>query len=236
MSNDNYFVNYPVFLKYKKRFNWKTFSQDSYLKKMRINERIIETPFTIKALTKISDGGKVLDLGCMENVLPLFIASLGYQVTGFDFRQYPYVVPNFRFVKGDILKLPFDANSFDAVTCISTIEHVGIGFYDDPTDQKDSPDIKGMNQIKGVLKKDGLLVLTVPFGKSHVNEQQRIYDSDGLNRLLLGFDIVEKKFYKDVESAATNNYWQEIDVKEANSLSSINDTDCVACVIGKNNK
>ncbi len=104
-------------------------------------------------------------------------------------------MPNFEFVQGNILDLPFENNTFDAVTLISTIEHIGIGFYDDPKSDV-APDIKGMIEAKRVLKPKGILVLTVPFGKAHINDQQRVYNTELLNELLDGCDVVEKYFIR----------------------------------------
>lgn len=226
---DSFFINNPVFLKYKRRFDWRSLKRKPFIKKALLNERIIEIPFAIDALSAVSKSAKILDLGCMESVLPLFLASLGYQVTGFDFRKYPYRVPNFEFVQGSILELSFENNLFDAVTCVSTIEHIGVGFYNDPKDIL-SPDIKGMSEIKRVLKPKGLLVLTVPFGKALMNNQQRIYDQSGLGALLKGFSVNEIKFFKNVPAAKGNNYWARIQQAEAESLQYICGTECVACV------
>lgn len=234
MISESFFVNHPVFLKYKRKFDWKKFRKVSRLKKAVINERIIEIPFAIEALGRLPEKGSVLDLGCMESTLPLFVAGLGYQVTGFDFREYPYQMPNFKFVQGDILDLPFDENTFDAVTCVSTIEHVGIGFYNDPTDEQDAPDRKGMLQVKKVLKPGGLLILSVPFGMAHVDHQQRVYDKKALQGLVDIFDVQSMRFFKNVRPAQGNNFWREIDAAGAESLAYESGTDCVACVSAVN--
>ena len=109
---DKYFINQPVFLKYKRRFDWRSLKRKPFIKKALLNERIIEIPFAIDVLAGMPKEISVLDLGCMESVLPLFLAGLGFKVTGFDFRQYPYRVPNFKFVQGSILD------------CIKTIRRV----------------------------------------------------------------------------------------------------------------
>lgn len=228
---ESYFINQPVFLKYKRRFNWRTFKRESFIKKAIINERIIEIPFVISQLTSIPKGSEVLDLGCMESVLPLFMAGIDYQVTGLDFRKYPYQSPNFKFVQGSILDLPFKDSYFDAVTCISTIEHLGIGFYNDPQGIV-SPDITGMKQIRRVLKPKGLLILTVPFGKASVNNQQRIYGKKELDILVDGFDLKEIILYKNVKAEKGNNYWERISLSEAGALEYKEGTECVCLLSG----
>jgi len=226
---DSFFINHPVFLKYKRRFDWRSLKRRPFIKKALLNERIVEIPFAIDALAGIAKSSRVLDLGCMESVLPLFLASLGYQVTGFDFRKYPYSVPNFKFVQGSIFNLPFEKGSFDALTCVSTIEHIGIGFYSDPKDDLSS-DVQGMLEIKRVLKPGGLLILTVPFGKTFINNQQRIYDQRGLDKLLAGFSVNTINFFKNIPVINGNNYWEQIKQDEANSLQYISGTECVCCV------
>lgn len=53
-----------------------------------------------------------------------------------------------KFVVGNILDMPFTDNSFDVVTSFETIEHVDAN--------------KFLREIKRVLKKDGILVLSTP--------------------------------------------------------------------------
>ena len=226
---DSYFINNPVFLKYKRCFDWRLLKRKPFIKKALLNERIIEIPFVIDALSGVVKSSKVLDLGCMESALPLFLAGLGFQVTGFDFRQYPYQVPNFKFIQGNILDLPFEKESFDVVTCVSTIEHIGVGYYNDPKEII-SADIKGMTEIKRVLKQKGVLILTVPFGKALVNNQQRVYDKKGLDALLNGFLVKEIKFFKNTQVVEGNNYWEQITLEQAESLYYASGTECVCCL------
>ncbi|MFA5069216.1 MAG: class I SAM-dependent methyltransferase [Candidatus Omnitrophota bacterium] len=236
MSQANYFINQPVFLKYKRRFNIKRMRRQAFIKSAALNERVIEIPFAIKEVSAMALPCKVLDIGCMESELPLFIAGLGYDVTGFDFRHYPYRVPNFKFVRGDILDPPFEDNSFDAVTCISTIEHVGIGFYNDPMDTASGADINAMAQINRILRPGGLLALTVPFGRPRVNRHQRVYNTAALERLLAGCAIKSMKCFKNILSGIRNNYWAEIDRSEADSIDCPQAVNCVACVSALNRK
>ena len=69
-----------------------------------VSERIVEYPLVFQQFAKM--GKKVqtiLDFGCVEDLLPIHLASLGYKVTGLDLRQYPFTHPNFEFVRADIL-------------------------------------------------------------------------------------------------------------------------------------
>ncbi|MCX5694162.1 MAG: class I SAM-dependent methyltransferase [Candidatus Omnitrophica bacterium] len=226
---DSFFINHPIFLKYKRRFDWRSFKRKPFIKKALLNERIIEIPFAINALAGMARDSKILDLGCMESVLPLFLSGLGFQVTGFDFRRYPYQAPNFKFVQGSILDLPFSKGFFNAITCVSTIEHIGIGFYSDPKENMSS-DVKAMLEIRRVLKPAGLLILTVPFGRALINNQQRIYDKQGLDRLMDGFSVNTIKFFKNHQVSSGNNYWEEISLQQAASASYTSGTECICCL------
>lgn len=230
-NNQNYFINNPVFVKYKRKFDLGQLRKKDYLKSVFINERIIEIPFALKCVIEnLKPTERILDLGSMESVFPLYTAALGYQITAFDFREYPYRTPNLNFVQGDILKLPFEDNEFHAVTCISTLEHIGLGFYEDP-EAEESADKQAIKEVQRVLKPKGLFVLTVPFGQWKVNEQQRTYDSKTLQNLTKDFKIQEMKFFKNVpEQANLNNYWEEVSEKDASVIDSDAKTDC-CCLI-----
>ncbi|MBN3040236.1 MAG: class I SAM-dependent methyltransferase [Candidatus Omnitrophica bacterium] len=230
-KDKSYFINYPIFLKYKTRFNLLKMTRIKQLKKVFINERIAELPFVFRNLPSKLDS-KILDLGCSESSLSLHMASIGYKVFGVDMRDFPYKHPNFNFVKSDIMNLSFPDSSFDAVCCISTLEHVGLGFYsDNPLDEK--PDKKAMGQIIRVLKKGGTLILSVPFGVYKKTKQQRIYDLERLKALLENFIIEEKIFLADF-THPVNNYWKEVSLQDAEKIESAQGrTNCLCMVKAK---
>jgi SAM-dependent methyltransferase len=87
-----------------------------------------------------------------------------------------------------------------------------------------------MLEIKRVLKPGGLLILTVPFGEAFINNQQRIYDQQGVDKLLIGFSVNTIKFFKNTQVVKGNNYWEQIPLREAESLSYTSGTECVCCL------
>lgn len=226
-----YWVNNPIFLKVKDHFAFKSFSRIRELKKVYVNERIVEIPFALSAVSRLKPNAEVLDIGCSESVLPLYLSYGGVKVTGLDYRNYPYIAPNFQFLRGDILKLPFNDFSFDAVTCISTLEHIGIGFYSDPK-QSISADVVAMREITRVLRSNGFLVLSVPYGLSTSNTQQRIYDYAALNKLMEGFDICTQKYYYDFTPKNNIcNMWIECAKEKADQIDSSQKMQCITCLI-----
>lgn len=69
----------------------------------------------------------VLDAGCASNPLLFDLARLGYtDLTGIDFAlgdMSHLVSPAIRYVEGDLMDSPFEDRAFEAVTCLSVIEH-----------------------------------------------------------------------------------------------------------------
>lgn len=203
-------------------------SAELHTLKVFINERIVEIPFVLQSIPS-DRNQRILDVGCTESSLSLHLASIGYRVTGVDMRDFPYVHPNFRFRRADIMNVGFEDESFDVVTCVSTLEHIGLGFYSDNEDS-DNADKKAISEIERVLRQEGALILSVPFGRFKKTAQQRIYDLSRLRSLLERFTVREKRFFRN-EYTSIPNYWQEIDVHEADNTDSPDgSTNCV-CLI-----
>jgi hypothetical protein len=47
-----------------------------------------------------------------------------------------------------------------------------------------------MERIRSLLRPGGLLIMTSPFGESHVEPTQRVYSQQDLRRLLEGFEVM----------------------------------------------
>ncbi len=152
-----------------------------------VNERIVEIPYVLGAVTGRAAGARVLDIGCCESTVALHLASLGYRVTALDPRPYPFAHPNLTVRTSGVEAFTAD-EPFDVVILLSTIEHLGVGSYGLTTD--DRLDLEAMRHIRTLLAEDGTLVLTTPFGKAAVNELERTYDVAGVRELLDGYRIV----------------------------------------------
>lgn len=191
------------------------FLRDNLLKiDWECRERVVENTWIYRWLDNVPDRAKILDIGCAESPLSFELASMGYKVVGIDLRNYPLTHPNLNFVIGDIFRLPFLSSSFDFVSAISTVEHLGISTWGIPASSKE--DIDGINEIYRCLKHNGFLFLTVPFGKKNIT-WQRIYDYKSLRRLLQKFNIISCKYYKRVEK----KYWIEVQRQELENIPSL---------------
>ncbi len=153
-----------------------------------VNERIVEQPFTFAALGQLPPGSRILDLGGGESTVAFSLASSGYHVTVIEPQGYPFTHPNLT-----VFERPFEefdrAGDYDAVVLLSAIEHFGIGAYRGNPEAAETADLDTMRLLKDVLKPNGLLVLTTPYGPAAVNELERIYDLDRLQHLLDGWTI-----------------------------------------------
>lgn len=87
-----------------------------------------EYPWALER-ARLTLDSRVLDAGCGASIFPVYLSELGYQVTAVD-RQLPEGLTACHgvaidYVRSDITVLPFEDRSFDAVFCISVIEHLG---------------------------------------------------------------------------------------------------------------
>ena len=191
---DIYNLNQPLLPVFKKKINIFKLRKEKILDKVNINERIVEIPFVLQNLYMAGrENLKILDIGCMESILPIMLASSGHKVCGVDIRKYPYTHPNLVFLKTDICKLPFKTEMFDVAIAISVIEHLGLGGYGDVV--CNDGDLVAIKKIYNCLKDKGLLFLTVPFGVRSLCKDQRVYDLDSIKKLLEGRFVIKKQCF-----------------------------------------
>lgn len=96
-------------------------------------------------------GSKILDVGCGTGKNLETFSKFG-QVWGIDNSKEAIIFCRRRgfknIVKGNIERMPFEKNSFDAITALDVLEHVN--------------DSEALTEIKRVLRKKGILIITVP--------------------------------------------------------------------------
>jgi 2-polyprenyl-3-methyl-5-hydroxy-6-metoxy-1,4-benzoquinol methylase len=154
-----------------------------------VNERVVEVPYAFRALCRIDPNATVLDVGATESSVCLSLATLGYDVTAIDPRPNPLSHERLRTVVGTIEEWDQDA-TFDAVLCLSTIEHIGTSAYEqDATEGR--VDLEAMKRIRALTRPEGLLVLTTAVGRAAFRESGRVYDRAGLDELLEGWDVAD---------------------------------------------
>lgn len=148
---------------------------------------------------------KVLDVGCGEFPFKNW-RKKGFKCWGVDFHSWskdPY------FRKEDIRHMSFPNEFFDVVYSISTLEHVGIRRYGDKKDVR-SGDRKAVLEMARVLKRKGIMVVTLPCGHP-VNwvKKHRIYDVARVKKLFSGFKIVKWEYWIRGKKG-----WQRSNIRE----------------------
>lgn len=118
------------------------------------------------------------------------IVSAFVPVKFYDYRPADLALSNFSSGAADLLKLPFEDNSVKSLSCMHTLEHIGLGRYGDPIDP--TGDVKAMKELTRVLAVGGDLLIVVPVGKPTVQfNSQRIYAYDQVVNAFSGLQVRE---------------------------------------------
>jgi len=176
-------------------------------RQLEVLPRVFEYSFAVRNLP---EKGRIIEVGCAasSNALPIILAELGYEVYGIDLRLFKVKHPNFEFIVSDARHLPF-RNIFQCGYSISTIEHVGLRGEHSPRDDLEG-DSKAIKEMINSVKPGGSLIITVPFGRSDMLPDSRIYDIDDIRRLFTGLNIAEEEYIKE-----SNRVWFKISREEA---------------------
>jgi 2-polyprenyl-3-methyl-5-hydroxy-6-metoxy-1,4-benzoquinol methylase len=164
-----------------------------------VNERAAEMPYVFRGLAGLPSGARVLDVGAAESTVALSLASLGYEVTALDPRSYPFSHPRLVTVASTLEDWNHDG-VFDAVVCLSTIEHLGLAAYGQEPDE-DRADLAAMRRLHELTRPGGRLLLTTRFGEAGADSFQRTYDHAGLAELLAGWQVDDESFVRREDDA-----------------------------------
>ncbi len=102
------------------------------------------------------------------------IVSAFLPVKFYDYRPAMLNLSNLQAASQDLTQLTFDDSSIESLSCMHTVEHIGLGRYGDPIDTQG--DIKAMNELKRVVKKGGHLLFVTPVGRPKIEfNAHRVY-------------------------------------------------------------
>ena len=105
------------------------------------------------------------------------IVSAFVPVKFYDYRPADLQLSGLSSERGDLLRLPFADDSIASLSCMHTVEHVGLGRYGDPIDP--DGDLKAIKELQRVLAPGGSLLFVVPVGKPMIQfNAHRIYSYD----------------------------------------------------------
>ena len=102
------------------------------------------------------------------------IVSAFVPIKFYDYRPADLKLNSLESGFADLKKLNFPNDSVPSLSCMHTIEHIGLGRYGDEIDPKG--DIKSIDELKRVLKPGGDLLFVTPVGKPKIEfNAHRIY-------------------------------------------------------------
>lgn len=179
----------------------------------KIDERIVEFPWLLSLLP--DKPGTLLDAGSalnhrflLKNKLLLnkdiSISTLSPESDAWWRRGVSYVYEDFRFSR-------FRDEFFDWITCISTLEHVGLDntlLYTGDLSKKENSvgDTNlAIREFRRMLRPGGKLYLTFPYGKHRNYGWFQIFDAEMVESLALAF---QPKHRNDSYFKYTKNGWK----------------------------
>ncbi len=176
------------------------YGRDINAKDLVISERIIELPLFHQWVGKIfpKSEGKFLEIGHVASATSLELASLGFNITAIDLRDYPFTHKNLESIKGDFLNHGFD-KQFDCIFSLSTIEHFGFSLRYGGEDKSDNHlDEVAFKKISELLTSDGKVIVSFPYAQAFVPDVWfRVYTRNDIeSKLERYFQIEESRFYR----------------------------------------
>jgi len=110
-------------------------------------------PFFLRHLPK---DGRILEAGCGLGRIIIYLSKRGYNIEGIELNESAVgrikdFDKNLNVIAGDILKMPYEDNSFDAAISLGVIEH----FEEGPQ--------KALKEMYRILKPGGISFITVPY-------------------------------------------------------------------------
>lgn len=189
-----------------------------------LDERIVEYKWIFNELSKTKKNLKLLDAGSTIN-FPDIINRIKkkYKITIQTLypENYSFYDQGISYVYEDLTKKIFKENSFDIITCISTLEHVGfdnsIYNYSKKISikKKSISYLKVIENIKHCLKKNGILLLTIPYGRHQKFETLQQFNDKMVKKIIDKFKPQSKEISYTKYSYGT---WKRCSKEECDKL------------------
>lgn len=167
------------------------FNEAGYLKgHYFIQDLIVAQEINKRAPEKHLDVGSRID-GFVAHVASFRIVEV------WDLRGANMEIPNILFRRVDLLDIPSDElGSHPSVSCLHTIEHIGLGRYGDTFDP--GGHLKAVCALCSLLANQGTLYLSFPIGKKAIEfNAHRVISWDEISTALMERIAIEKMWLID---------------------------------------
>lgn len=142
-----------------------------------------------------------IDVGSQLSIIPLLVNIT--DLTSVDIRPINININNFKYIKGDITKLPFSSESIESISSLHVIEHIGLGRYGDRLDP--SGCYKALKELQRVLKKGGHLYISIPSGIPRICfNAHRVFSTKDILNHLSDLKLLEFKGITDDNNITSN--------------------------------
>lgn len=114
----------------------------------------------------------------------------------YDYRPAKIKLSNMSSNHADLTKLHFDTGSLKSVSCMHTLEHIGLGRYGDPINPEG--DLIAAKELQRVVATNGLLYFVTPTGNPKIEyNAHRIYSYEMVLKMFADMDLVEFSLIPD---------------------------------------
>lgn len=175
----------------------KSFKDNWRLAMLRYNapkcfDRDFEYPWVIENLDLKK--GKLLDIGSTVGDMLNELTPKEVEVSTLNL-YLGEDIKDVKQIEGDIRNTDLRSDVFDCITCISTLEHIGVsGRYG--VEEDTYGDLKAMKEMLRLLKKNGKLLLTVPYGAKDVLPINKLYNRNRTEKLFEGYKVLKEEYLK----------------------------------------
>jgi hypothetical protein len=133
-----------------------------------------------------------------STVISAFISTKFY-----DYRPAQIQLSNFTSGSQDLKKLTFEDDSIESLSCMHTIEHIGLGRYGDELDAQG--DLKSIKELKRVLQPGGSLLFVTPVGRPKIEfNGHRVYSFEQITEYFTPFILKDFSLVTDTGNFVEN--------------------------------
>ncbi len=164
-------------------------------------ENSVKSRHRIHWICQKAKGEHILDVGCSQGIVPIILGREGKKVIGIDLQKESIDYANnellkendsvkkcVEFIHNDFINNDFTEHSFDSIIMSEVLEHLT-----DP--------VRFVKRASELLKKDGLLVVTVPFGINDFFDHKKTYFGKALfDEVSEYFDVIDCQIIVSVET------------------------------------